>query len=238
MRSGDLMKRFWKMVTTEQTDDGWRVLLDGRPVSTPARRPCFVPVSEMAAEIAEEWAAQEEDVRPLEMPMTRTAATCLDRVSPHLEDVRASLAAYGETDLICYRAERPRELIDRQCEGWDPLLDWASKELGATLKTGHGVMHVAQAPRAIGRLADALQRLNAWQLTAMADLIQISGSLVLALAVERRRLDAGQAWHLSRIDEQWNIEEWGDDEEAASLAARRETDFRHAAKVLGYLSRS
>ena len=229
------MIRFWKSVTTEQTPEGWRVLLDGRPVSTPARRACVVPVAEMAAAIAEEWAAQEDEVRPLEMPMTRAAATCLDRVAPHLAEIRATVAAYGETDLVCYRADGPEGLVGRQIAGWDPMLDWAARELGARLNTGAGVMHIAQPPQSLARLARRLDDLGAWQMTCLAELTQISGSLVLALAVLDGRLTAGQAWRLSRIDEQWNIEEWGADDEATAFAARREADFRHAAHVLDLL---
>ena len=229
------MKRFWKTVTTEQTPDGWRVLLDGRPVSTPARRPCVVPVAPMAAVIAEEWAAQEEQVRPLEMPMTRTAATCLDRVEPQEEAIRDTLATYGESDLLCYRATHPEALIHRQQQSWDPILDWAETTFDAPLERGSGVMHVAQPERSTINLANSLRVCTPWQLTAMADLIQMSGSLVLALAVFHKHLRPEEAWSLSRLDEQWNIEEWGEDDEAAANATKREADFHHAARVLQML---
>lgn len=229
------MKRFWKSVTTERTPEGWHVLLDGRPVSTPARRPCMVPRASIAAAIAGEWAEQEGEVRPLDMPMTRTAATCLDRVAPHLAEIRATVAAYGETDLLCYRADQPDALVARQAAGWDPLLDWAADSLGARLSIGQGVMHIAQPAGALTRLAATLEGLGDWQMTAVAELTQISGSLVLALAVLRGRLAAATAWHLSRIDERWNIEQWGEDAEAAAQSARREADFRHAAHVLELL---
>lgn len=229
------MKRFWKTVTTEETPDGWRILLDGRPVSTPARRPCIVPVAAMAAAMAREWADQEDEVRPSDMPMMRTTATCLDRVAPNLGEIRRTIATYGETDLLCYRAERPDRLIARQRSGWDPVLDWAAERLGARLETGQGVMHIAQPLASVRRLATALDGLGAWQMTAIAELTQISGSLVLALAVLHGRLAAPQAWQLSRIEEQWNIEEWGEDAEAAAQTARREAEFRHAAHVLDLL---
>lgn len=229
------MKRFWKTVTTEETPDGWRVLLDGRPVSTPAKRPCLVPNAALAADIAREWDTQEGEIRPLQMPMTRTAATCLDRVAPNLDEVRQIVAGYGGTDLLCYRAEHPVALADRQAHGWDPLLDWAAEVLGARLTTGTGVMHVAQPAAALALLGAEVARADPWQLTALAELTQLSGSLVLALAVHHGRLESAEAWALSRIDEQWNIEEWGDDADAASLAARREADFHHAAAVLSKL---
>jgi chaperone required for assembly of F1-ATPase len=229
------MKRFWKTVTTERTDDGWRILLDSRPVSTPARQPCLVPVAEMAEAIACEWDARDGEIRPLEMPMTRTAATCIDRVLPNLAEVHANVAAYGGTDLLCYRAERPVALNVRQREGWDPILDWAAETFHATLETGHGVMHIPQPEAALTRLAAEVERTDPWQLTALSELTTISGSLLLALAVLHGRLTAVEAWRLSRIDEQWNIEEWGEDAEAAAQAARHEAEFLHSAAVLALL---
>ena len=232
------MKRFWKAATAEETDKGWAVLLDGRPVRTPAKREVIVPTADIAGRIAAEWDAQEAEVQPLSMPMTRTAATCLDRVAPELDAVRDNLATYGETDLLCYRAERPEGLVFRQQAVWDPVLDWADTAHGARLQVGAGVMHIAQPAPALGRLRAEVQSMLAWPLTAFADLVTISGSLVLALAVRDGHIDGAAAWHASRIDEQWNIEEWGEDHEAAQQAARREADFLHAAEVLSMLIRS
>ena len=229
------MKRFWKSVTTEETGEGWRVLLDGRPVSTPARQPCLVPVAAMAEQIAREWDSQDTVIRPLQMPMTRTAATCIDRVLPNLAEVRANVAAYGETDLLCYRADEPAALNMRQREGWDPILGWAAERFDVTLNTGHGIMHIPQPKSALARLGEEVGRADPWQLTALSELTTISGSLVLALAVLHGRLDAPEAWNLSRIDENWNIEQWGEDAEAAAQAARREAEFLHSAAVLDLL---
>ncbi|MHA1109295.1 MAG: ATP12 family chaperone protein, partial [Alphaproteobacteria bacterium] len=218
------MKRFWKSVETQATDGGWRVLLDSRPVNTPARRPCVVPVEAMASEIAREWDAQEGEVVALSMPMTRTAATCLDRVAPEIAAVAESVATYGAADLTCYRAGHPAGLVTRQKLGWDPLLAWSSEALDAPLSAHPGVIHVSQPAAAIEALAARVRRLDAWALTAVADLTTISGSLLIALAVLERRLEAPQAWRLARIDEDWNVEEWGEDADAAALAARREAD--------------
>ena len=208
---------------------------NGRPVSTPARQPCLVPVAAMAEAIAREWDAQEGEVRPLEMPMTRTAATCIDRVLPNVAEVRANISAYGETELLCYRADQPAALNLRQREGWDPVLGWAAERFDATLNTGHGIMHIAQPRSALTRLAEEVGRSDPWRLTALSELTTISGSLILALAVLHGRLDAPEAWRLSRIDEQWNIEQWGEDAEAAAQAARREAEFLHSAAVLDLL---
>ena len=230
------MKRFWTSADTVAAEDGWAVHLDGRPVKTPAKREVVVPVPAMADRIAAEWDAQEEAVNPLTMPMTRFAATCLDRVAPEQAAVAANIASYGETDLLCYRAEHPVALIRRQADGWDPVLDWAAETFGARLLVGAGIIHVAQAPEAVGALARRVDAEAPWALTALAELTTISGSLVLALGVRHGHLAADRAWDLSRIDEQWNIDEWGEDHEAAEQAARKRADFLHAAEVLDLLA--
>lgn len=232
------MKRFWTSADSVEVPEGWAVHLDGRPVKTPARREVVVPVPQMADRIAAEWDAQEGAVNPLTMPMTRFAATCLDRVAPEQAVVAANIASYGETDLLCYRADRPIALIQRQAAEWDPVLDWADQAFGARLRVGAGVMHVAQAPEAVAALAACVATEQAWALTALAELTTLSGSLVLALGVRHGHLGADRAWHLSRIDEQWNIDEWGEDHEAAQQAARKRADFLHAAEVLALLDGS
>lgn len=229
------MKRFWKSVATEEVDGGWRVTLDGRPVMTPARRPCMLPLAALAAEMAEEWRAVEGELVPRAMPMTRTASTCLDRVAPEIGGVRDMIAAYGASDLLCYRAERPAALAARQATEWDPLLDWCAQYLDARLRVAIGVMPVAQDDTALAALSGHLDRLGPWGITPLAELATISGSLVIALAVLHGRLDGPAGWRLSRIDDEWNIGEWGTDAEAAAQATRREADFLHAARILALL---
>src|SRR5690625_2849171 len=143
------MKRFWKEALTERVEGGWLIRLDARPVRTPARRLCIVPVAGMADGIAAEWNAQGPRVDPFSMPLTRAASTCLDRVMPEIENVRRNVAAYGGTDLLCYRAPGPAGLRKRQEEGWNPLLDWAADHLGVRLAVGEGVMYIAQPQAAI-----------------------------------------------------------------------------------------
>lgn len=229
------MKRFWKEALTERVEGGWLIRLDARPVRTPARRLCIVPVAGMADGIAAEWNAQGERVEPLSMPLTRAASTCLDRVMPEIDAVRRNVTSYGGTDLLCYRAPSPGELVARQNQGWDPLLDWAEERLGARLAVGAGVMHIAQPPEAMERLARHVESFDAWELTGLSELTSLSGSLILALAVLHGRLTAEDAWTLSRLDEQWNIEQWGEDAEAAQQTARRKADFEAAAGQLRLL---
>ena len=233
------MKRFWKAATIEPREHGWSVLLDGRSVKTPAKRDVVVPVEALAHGIAAEWDAQEEVVSPLTMPLTRAAATCLDRVLPEFDAVAEMIAAYGETDLLCYRATHPQELIERQTQGWDPVLDWLFNTHGVRLKVAGGVMHVEQDDDHVVKLAEMVREHDAWTLTAVSEMVTISGSLVLGLAVRQGSLPADHAWDLCQIDEQWNIDQWGEDTDAAELAATRRADFLRASELLrtlGHLS--
>ena len=232
------MKRFWKEASIHKEDGQWAVVLDGRPVRTPARRAVAVPIRAMAEGIADEWNAQGEIVKPMTMPLMRAASTCLDRVIPEADAVRANLASFGGSDLLCYRATHPPALVARQAAGWNPVLDWAAERFGARLVVVSGVMHAPQPTDALTRLAEDVERHDPWALTGLSELVTISGSLVLGLAVSRAEVAPARAWEVSRIDEDWNVEQWGDDEDAAVLAARRERDFMDAAhllKLIGHL---
>jgi chaperone required for assembly of F1-ATPase len=226
--SGWSAKRFWTDATVRPEGDGFGILLDTRPVRTPLKAPLILPTEALAREVAAEWQAQVGKVNPATMPFTRTANSAIDTVSRQHRDVVEMLAAYGGTDLLCYRATGPDQLVAWQADAWDPLLDWSAAALDAPLRTTAGVMHVQQPPASLAALTAAVKALSAFQLAAFHDLVAISGSLVLALAVARNRVTAGDAWALSRIDEDWQIEQWGDDEEAAELAARKRADFLQA----------
>ena len=207
--------------------------LDARPVRTPLKTPLILPTLALAEAVAAEWQAQEGKIDPESMPFTRTANSALDKVAPQFEAVAAMLAAYGESDLLCYRAEGPEDLVARQAEAWDPLLVWAAEELDAPLAITFGVMPVEQCRDSINRLAELVREQSAFQLAAFHDLVAVSGSLVLALAVTRKRLTAEAAWDLSRIDENWQIALWGEDEEAAEVAVRKHAAFLQADRFYG-----
>jgi len=226
------MKRFWSEVSVEAGEGGFAIRLDRRPLRTPAKAPCLVPTRALARAVAAEWAAVEGVVDPAAMPLTRTANSAIDRVMPECAAVAAIVAAYGEADLICYRAPHPQGLARRQGEVWNPLLAWAAEALGAPLVSVEGVVHVAQPPESLARLGAAVRAHGPWELTALHDLVSISGSLVIGLAVSHGHLDAGTGWTLSRIDEDWQIEEWGEDAEAVAQAERRRADFANAARLL------
>jgi len=223
-------KRFWKTATAEGCDGGFTVRLDGRAVKTPAKSAFVLPTLAMAQAAAAEWDAQVKEVRPETMPVTRMANSAIDKVAVQFDEVAGLLAAYGESDLLCYRATGPAELIARQEAVWNPLLDWAAAVLGAPLVATAGVVHVAQPPGSIAALRARLFALTPFRLAAMHDLIAISGSLILGFAVAEHHLTAAEAFSISRIDEQWQAEKWGEDEEAAALEALKRAALIEAAR--------
>lgn len=223
-------KRFWKAATVAAEAGGFAVLLDERRVKTPAKQPLILPTEGLARLVAAEWDAQQGLVDPDTMPATRMANSAIDKVMPQYQEVAGLLAAYGASDHLCYRADRPAELLRRQEEAWDPLLDWAAEALQARLTPALGVIHVAQDPAALAALEAGVLALGPFRLAAFHDLVALSGSLILAFAVARQRLTADEAWSLSRIDEAWQIEHWGEDEEAAATAALKAQAFGEAAR--------
>lgn len=223
-------KRFWKHVTVGAEPGGHAVLLDGKPIRTPAKVPFVLPTLPLAEAVAEEWARQEDVLRPATMPMTRLANTAIDRVAHEFAAVAEIVAAYAETDLLCYRAETPDELRRLQDDAWDPLLDWAAQRFGARLLPTSGVVPRMQSPDALARLAAAVSTRSAWELTPLHELVSLTGSLVLGLAVAEQVRPPEDAWALSRIDEEWQYAQWGRDDEADAAAARRRGEFLEAVR--------
>lgn len=228
-------KRFWKEAHVAPDGDGWQVTLDGRVLRSPAKAALRLPTRAMAEAVAAEWDAQEGEIAPLTMPVTRAANAAIDKVIPQRAEVIAMLADYGGTDLICYRAESPESLIVDQAAGWDPLLDWATDRYGARLICSEGVVPVAQDPAALARLAAPLHAADAFALTALYDLVTLSGSLVLGLAVAEGRLRPEEGWALSRIDESWQQAQWGQDAEAKAESAAKARQFCNAWNLLTLL---
>jgi len=228
-------KRFWKETTVEACDTGFRVLLDGRPVKTPAKTSFAVPTRALAEKIAAEWEAQEEEIRPDTMPFTRMANSAIDKVTPQHSAVAEMLAEYGGTDLICYRADGPQELIDLQAQGWDPLLAWAKNALNATLTPVQGVMFASQPEDSLARLEEQVKSLEPFQLAAFHDLVALSGSLIIAFAVIRGHDSADNLWDMSRIDESWQTSQWGEDEENEQMVGVKRQSFLDAAQFYALL---
>ncbi|SFM31687.1 ATP12 family chaperone protein [Shimia aestuarii] len=226
--SGWAKKRFWKEASVGAEEDGYSVQLDGRALKTPAKASLIVPTEDMAQGIAAEWDAQEGEIDPTTMPVTRSANAAIDKVAIQHAEVADMLAEYGGSDLLCYRATAPEELIARQAEAWDPLLRWASESLGADLRVVAGVVHEAQDPASLGRLRERVHGFNNFELAAFHDLVSLSGSLVIGFAATRNERPIEELWRLSRIDETWQEDQWGVDEEAAAQAKTKELAFLHA----------
>lgn len=221
-------RRFWQAASVQDTGAGWEIRLDDRPLRTPGKNPLVLPTQALAQAVAQEWDAQGTVIDPNAMPLTRSANSAIERVTPQFDDVAAMLAEYGGTDLLSYRAEAPEALIRAQAQGWDPLIDWAATELRAPLRITHGVLPVPQDETTLLKLQAEVRALDPFGLTALHDLVTLPGSLILGLAVIRGRLDADQAHALSRIDEEFQAERWGRDEDADAAAAARLDALRHS----------
>ncbi|WP_299694567.1 ATP12 family protein [uncultured Tateyamaria sp.] len=221
-------KRFWTNAEAVADGSGWTIELDGRRVKTPAKAALHLPTQSLAQAIAAEWAAQEDVVDPLSMPFTRSANAAIDKVAIQKAEVADMLAAYGDADLLCYRADQPKELVDRQAAVWDAYLNWAAENLGARLAPRTGLMHESQDPAALTILSETTHAMSPFALAAFHDLVSLSGSWVLGFAAAKDMTTLPEIWAASRLDEIWQAEQWGDDEEALELAKLRETAFFHA----------
>lgn len=212
------MKRFYKEASVGAGEDGFRVLLDGRPVRTPAANILVLPTEELAAAIAAEWNAQGEEIAPLSMPLLRLADTVIDGIVPNCEAVIAAILRFGDNDLLCYRAHQPPDLAQRQAAAWDPMLDWAAQRHGAHLVVGQGLNHVEQPAGALTALRQALETLDSYTLAGLHVIAAVTGSIVLALAVVEGETSSLHAFQISRIDETYQAEKWGLDSEAEARA--------------------
>ena len=230
-----LNKRFWKEVSVVRKDDGFAVFLDNRPLKTPTKAPLLAPTEALAEAIADEWRAVEEKIDPRTMHLTRCANATIDKVRNEHGAVAAMLAEYGATDLLCYRAESPESLAKRQQEAWDPLLEWLENTHGVVLNVTSGVMHIAQPEEGQEKLRRIVRDFDPWRMTALHDLVTISGSLVLALATVEGHLTPSASWELSRIDDKWQEEQWGTDDEARAAAEVKFQDYCKAARLLDLL---
>jgi chaperone required for assembly of F1-ATPase len=230
-----LRRRFYKAVSVEPQEGRYAVLLDGRPVKTPARRSLAAPSQGLAQALADEWDAQRDVVDPAAMPLTRLANSIIDGVADKPDAVKAEVAKFLGSDLACYRAGSPDGLVARQTRHWDPLIAFARDALGARFVLGEGVMFVAQPEDAIAAAARAIPD-EPWKLGAVSAITTLTGSALIALAMARGELSTEDAWAAAHVDEDWNMHQWGRDEQALERRAAREAEMQAAAKVLALLS--
>jgi chaperone required for assembly of F1-ATPase len=225
-----LPKRFYRDVSTSPAGAEYRILLDGRAARTPGKRPLAVASQVLARRLADEWSVQNSHIDPATMPLTTLACTAIDAVTGNEPAVRAEIAKYAGSDLLCYRAERPEGLVALQSKHWDPPLAWARDALGLRLALAAGLMPVTQPADSAGKVVAALAPLPALPLAAVH--VLTTGSAVLALAVARNRLTLDAAWAAAHVDEDWQIARWGDDAEAAERRRLRRAEADAAMAVL------
>ena len=234
--SRGLPKRFYTSASVERKCPGdYRIRLDGRPVRTPAKAELAAPTLALAEAIAEEWRAQGTHIDPTSMPLTRLANSAIDGVARREAEVRADIAKYAGSDLLCYRADGPEGLQRRQAEVWDPILRWAEQDLGARFAVGAGLMPVVQPDAAKAAVARALEEYGGFALAALHVITTLTGSVLLALAHARGHLTAGEAWAAAHVDEDWQISKWGEDAEAKARRQRRWADMQAASRMLTLL---
>lgn len=222
------MKRFYKAVAVAAVDAGFEIRLDDRPIRTPARAPLALPNQRLAEAIAEEWRAQGETVDTRSMPFTGLANGAIDQIRPNRESFAAGIARYAQSDMLCYRAEGPTELIAREAAGWDPLLEWAQHRYDVAFRVTKGVIPVDQPAETIERLAAAVAAFEPFTLAGLSTLVTLSGSLICGLAIVEGGRDADVIWSAAEIDEAWEVEQWGEDADAAARSALRKAEFAMA----------
>lgn len=229
------MRRFWKDVSLEQSTFGHAVRLDGRPVKTPTRNELALPTKKLADAVVAEWEAVEKTIDPMLMPMTGFANAAIDHIGADRDGFVTAIAAYGETDLLCYRAAADEPLGARQAEIWNPWLDWARARYDVSFVIVEGVMHQPQPEATLAKLRAAVAASGTFELAAMAKIAHLSGSLVLTLALVERAWDADEVWNAACLDELWQEELWGADHWALKNRNDREGEFMAAVRFLELL---
>lgn len=228
-----LAKRFYDKVETTKAPEGFAIHLDGKPVRTPGKVLLALPTEEAAKLVADEFAAQVEKIDPTSMPVTRLVNTAIDGVANDTQAVLEDILRFASSDLLYYRADTPERLVARQAEAWDPVIDWVRGRLGVHFFLAEGVMHVEQPRESIAAIGFHLrQRDEPLRLAALHVMTSISGSALLALAVEAGELEPETAWTAAHIDEDWNIEHWGEDSEAVARRNARKRDFMAASNLV------
>jgi len=229
------MKRFYKQVSIEPVDGGHAIRLDGRAVKTPARAELVLPTIALARAVAAEWEAQVEAIDPASMRLTGLANAAIDKVAADHDTFVRDVAVYGETDLLCYRADGPEPLVERQIALWDPLLAWAKARYAIDFVLATGIIHRAQPAETIARLTAAVRDIDPFPLVALQRLVTISGSLVIGLAMLEGAVDARAAFDAAHLDELWQAELWGEDWMATDARDARRDDFEAAARFVALL---
>jgi len=222
-------RRFYKQVSVTLE---FGIVLDGKQVKTPGKRHLIVPNAELAAAIAEEWEAQAETIKPESMPFTKLANTAIDRVAPERPRIIAEVIEYAGSDLVCYRAENPQALVERQAAHWDPVISWARNELDLSFRSFPGVVHHPQPRDSLKTLERVVAAVDDFALTGFHNIMTLTGSALLALMLTRGRISPDEAWKAAHVDEDFQIERWGEDWEAKERQERRLKEFEACCRFL------
>lgn len=228
----ELPKRFYERAEHVEVEGGFAIHLDGRPVKTPGKATLLLPTAELGAAVAAEWAAQEKEINPAKMPLTRISNSAQDAVSARYDDVADEITKFAGNDALCYRADDPERLVSKQRDLWDPVVDWAGRLLDGRFVLIEGIIHAAQ-PEALLRAYRA--RIGAetpLHLAALHTMTSITGSALLALAIKEGYLSADEVWAAAHVEEDFNIERWGEDAEAVQIRAYKRTEFDAAVLIL------
>lgn len=231
------MKRFYKETAVDAGDGGFRVLLDGKPMRTPAKAVLIVPTQPLALAIAAEWrdVPEKAELNVAHLPLTRLAATGIDRVPGQRARVIDDTAKYAASDLLCYRATGPDSLVQLQAGTWQPLLDWAAERYGADLAVVAGTTFVTQPHAALAALRNAVAAHDDLALSALYNLTHIAGSVVIALAMSEEHLPADEAFAAAQLDELYQLERWGSDPIATERHGNIRRDLDAGARFLALL---
>ncbi len=231
-----LPKRFYTDVAVVEGNEGFNIQLDGRPVRTPAKNPLTTPTAPLADLMRAEWEAQGEHIDPVTMPITKLINTAIDGVASDPQAVLDDVLRFSSSDLLCYRADAPEELVERQSQRWDPIIEWAASDLGARFILIEGIMPQDQPIEATSAFAVALRKYRTpIELACIHTMTTLTGSAILALAFAEERISAEEAWSLAHLDEDWTDEHWGADPEAQARRARRQEEFEAAAAAFASL---
>lgn len=231
-----LKKRFWSDVSVGSVEGGFAVFLDDKPLRTPAKAHFVVPTASLSQAVADEWSQLDDQIDPTRLPFTKLSNAAIDNMAEKAGSVVEALAEYAETDLLCYRADSPEGLVMRQTAAWDPILDWIRDTYGLVMVQTTGILPVEQPKVAIDCFLNWLGDMDDFRLMAVHDLIMLSGSIIIARAVVEDHLTSEQGWEASIVDDIWQADAWGEDEEALALRSAKAQDFAIAARMMKYLN--
>ena len=229
------MKRFYKTVTIAEEDGGFVVKLDDHRLKTPEKKPLIIPTRAMTEVVKEEWDSQEDSIDPARMPMTKLLNTMLDRVEARRDEIIEDLVRFGGNDQLCYRANSPEDLVHRQETVWTPLLNWVKDHYDIHLKVTSGVLHMAQEPDELLKIRKILEGMDSYELTALHNITTLTGSLTIGLGLHAGKIDMEEAWKAGQLDETYQAEKWGKDEEAEQRRRQIKAELGDAVRFLSLM---